>query len=217
MTSNDSIVNKIQNLLNKTVENGATEAEAQSALLLAQKLMAKYNVDLEKQIGSKEYNYSLEQTKVKANPRNNQLGLIIADSFAVKGILISNKWTFFGRQDNAKAAASAMSFVVKVMEAGMRRVCREHGLETSERGAAYYYNPYALGFTKGLKEAMDAQCKALAVVVPEDVKDKFAEKFPETRQYRSKGMKKCFQDLDAYFKGHQDGRQAMDKRSLQQG
>lgn len=214
--SNDSIINKIQNLLNKTVENGATEEEAQSALLLAQKLIAKYNIDLEQQIGSKEYTHSLEQTKVKANPRNNHLGNIIARSFAVKGILICNKWAFFGREDNAKAAASAMCFVVKVMEAGMRRICREHGLETSMSGAAYWYNPYALGFIEGLKEALDAQCTALCIVVPEDVKDKFSEKFPQTRQYRSKGMQ-YRHDQEAYSQGHQDGKSAMGKRSLTQG
>lgn len=216
MTDMNAIANKIQHLLNKTVENGATEAEAQAALLMAQKLMAKYNIELEQQTGSKDFKCSLEETKVKPNPRNNSLGNIIANSFAVKGIIYGGKWAFFGREANAKAAAEALKFIHKTLEAGIRRVCAEHGLKSSERGAAFYYNAYALGFINGLKEAMAAQTKALCVVVPEDVNNKFNEKFPKLNQYRGKGMQ-YHHDQDAYAQGQRDGRSAMDRRSLQQG
>lgn len=216
MTDMNKIAEKIQHLLNKTVENGASEAEAQSALLMAQKLMAKYNIELEQQTGSKDFKCSLEETKVKPNPRNNALGNIIANSFAVKGIIYGGKWAFFGREANAKAAAEALKFIHRTMEAGMRRICREHGLETTQKGAAYWYNPYALGFINGLKEAMAAQTTALAIVVPEDVNNKFNEKFPKLNQYRGKGMQ-YHHDRDAYAQGQRDGRSAMDKRSLPQG
>ena len=216
MTDMNAIANKIQHLLNKTVENGATEAEAQAALLMAQKLRAKYNIELEQQTGSKDFKCSLEETKVKPNPRNNSLGNIIANSFAVKGIIYGGKWAFFGREANAKAAAEALKFIHKTLEAGIRRVCADHGLKSSERGAAFYYNAYALGFINGLKEAMAAQTKALCVVVPEDVNNKFNEKFPKLNQYRGKGMQ-YHHDQDAYAQGQRDGRSAMDRRSLQQG
>jgi hypothetical protein len=216
MTDMNAIANKIQHLLNETVENGATEAEAQAALLMAQKLMAKYNIELEQQTGSKDFKCSLEETKVKPNPRNNSLGNIIANSFAVKGIIYDGKWAFFGREANAKAAAECLKFIHKTLEAGIRRVCADHGLKSSERGAAFYYNAYALGFINGLKEAMAAQTKALCVVVPEDVNNKFNEKFPKLNTYRGKGMQ-YHHDRDAYAQGQRDGRSAMDKRSLQQG
>lgn len=216
MTDMNAIANKIQHLLNKTVENGATEAEAQAALLMAQKLMAKYNIELEQQTGSKDFKCSLEETKVKPNPRNNALGNIIANSFAVKGIIYDGKWTFFGREANAKAAAECLKFIHRTMEAGIRRVCADHGLKSSERGAASYYNAYALGFIKGLQEAMAAQTKALCVVVPEDVNNKFNEKFPKLNQYHGKGMQ-YHHDQDEYAQGQRDGRSAMDRRSLQQG
>ena len=215
MTDMNAIVNKIQHLLNKTVENGATEEEARTALLMAQKMMAKYSVELEQETGSKGFQCSLEQTKVKANPRNNSLGNIIAESFAVKGILFDGRWAFFGREANAKAAASALVFIHKTLEAGIRRVCREHGLESSQRGAAQYYNAYAMGFIHGLKEAMAAQTKALCVVVPEDVNAKFNERFPVLNKYRGKGMQYTH-DREAYAQGHRDGRSAMDQRSLPQ-
>lgn len=187
MTDMNKIAEKIQHLLNKTVENGATEYEAKTALLMAQKLMAKYNIELEQQTGSKDFKCSLEETKVKPNPRNNALGNIIANSFAVKGIIYDGKWAFFGREANAKAAAEALKFIHKTLEAGIRRVCAEHGLKSSERGAAYYYNAYSLGFINGLKEAMAAQTTALAIVVPEDVNNKFNEKFPQAESVPGQG------------------------------
>ena len=113
-------------------------------------------------------------------------------------------------------SASALAFVRKTLEAGIRRVCADHGLKSSERGAAFYYNAYSMGFINGLKEAMAAQTKALCVVVPEDVNNKFNEKFPKLNQYRGKGMQ-YHHDQDAYAQGQRDGRSAMDRRSLQQG
>lgn len=41
----DNVKDKIEKLLKQTVENGATEAEATSSLLLARKLMLKYKID----------------------------------------------------------------------------------------------------------------------------------------------------------------------------
>lgn len=215
MTDMNKMAEKIQNLLNKTVENGASEAEAKNALLMAQKLMAKYNIELSQLSGDKELKYSLEQTKVRPNPRNNQLGNIIANSFAVKGILCSSRWCFFGREADAKAAAAALSYIIRVLEAGIRRICREHGIESSQRGAADVYNPYALGFIAGLRQAMAEQTKALCIVVPEDVKEKFGQRFTKTINYRGHGMKLSDFDYDAYNQGHNDGRSAMDKRSLE--
>ena len=40
-----NIKDKIEKLLRQTIENGATESEAQNALLLARKLMLKYKID----------------------------------------------------------------------------------------------------------------------------------------------------------------------------
>lgn len=45
--TNDSILRKIQALLNKTVENGATEAEASAAAAKAQDLLMQYNLSAE--------------------------------------------------------------------------------------------------------------------------------------------------------------------------
>ena len=212
------IADKIQNLLNKTVANGCTEGEAQAALLLAQKLMAQYNVDQAQLTGDATLRYSLETAKVRTNPRSKRVCSIIADSFACKAILQYQKngykICFFGREDNAKAAKSAMEYIHRVMERGMQAACRKYGYKsTTVAGASLVYNAYADGFIRGLKEAMDAQTTALAIVVPQDVKEELAKKFPNLRTGRASTMRKGnFQD--AFDQGITDGKVAMGKRSL---
>lgn len=218
MTDMNKIADKIQKLLN-LAGNNPNEEEAQAALLKAQKLMAQYNVDLESLgDGKKELKCSLELTKVKANPRDNQVQVIIANAFACKPIISCGRHLmFFGREDNAKAAKSCMEFIHKTMERGIRRICREYGLESSERGASAIYNGYAKGFIEGLRDTVGAQTVALAIVVPEDVKEAFAKKFPNVSQYKSKSTTWDPSYMNAYYQGKQDGRSAMNKRSLQEG
>lgn len=217
MTDMNKIADKIQKLLN-LAGNNPNEEEAQAALLKAQKLMAQYNVDLESIDSKKELKCSLELTKVKANPRDNQVQVIIANAFACKPIISCGRHLmFFGREDNAKAAKSCMEFIHKTMERGIRRVCREYGLESSERGASAIYNGYAKGFIEGLRDTVGAQTVALAVVVPEDVKEAFSKRFPSVSQYKGKGASWDPSYEDAYHQGKQDGRSAMDKRSLGKG
>ena len=210
----NKLADKIQHLLDKTVANGATEAEAKSALLMAQKLMAKYNIAEGDLSGTEEkITYSLEACKVKLNPRSKWMSGIIADSFGVRGIFFNNKIHFFGRSANAMAAKSALEFAHKVMERGMAKACQSHGLKSSQAGASLIYNAYAAGFLRGLKEALDAQTVALAVVVPEDVNQKFKERFPNTRT-ASINMRRGAYEAD-YQQGRTDGSQAMGRRSLE--
>lgn len=214
MTDLNKIADKIQKLLDKTVANGCTEGEAEAALLMAQKLMAKYNINQESLNGEEKISYSLEACKVRVNPRSKWMCMIIANSFAVKAILSGGRICYFGRSMNVTAAKSALEFAHKIMEQGMTKACRNHGIETSQSGASLIYNAYAQGFIQGLKEALDAQTVALTIVVPEDVKTEFAKRFPNLGKARSTHMKKGAY-TEEYMAGRQDGSQVMAKRSLE--
>ena len=141
--------------------------------------------------------------------------MIIASSFAVRAIISGNRICYFGYKTNVMAAKSALEFAHKIMEHGMTKACRKQGLEPSQAGASLIYNAYAKGFITALKEALDAQTVALAVVVPEDVNKAFAEKFPDARKGRSTTMKMGHNQQEAYMAGREDGSQVMDKRSLE--
>lgn len=213
MADMDKIIEKIQHLLDKTTTNGASEAEAKQALLLAQKLMAKYNIEQGALPSGEKITYNLEMCKVKLDPRSKRMSVIIADSFGCKAIITYGRIHFFGHSVNAISAKSALEFAYKVMEQGMRKVCREHGLSSARAGASLIYNAYASGFLHGLKEALDAQTVALAVVVPEDVKAAFAEKFPVLKESKAT-MKMDVNQVDAFFAGKTDGKSVMNRRSI---
>lgn len=216
MTDLNKIAEKIQHLLDKTVANGASEAEAQNALLLAQKLIVKYNVDMNKLNPGQKIECSLEISKIRDDSRVRRIAVILADSFACKCIIHRGYITFFGYKANAEAAATAMNYTKNVLEAGMRRECISQGFNnTHEKGASLVYNAYALGFIAGLKEAMDAQTVALAVVVPEEVNTAFKERFPVLGQKKSQSMKYGAGQQKAFKNGLYDGNNAMARRSLE--
>ena len=215
MTDLNKIADKIQHLLDKTVANGCSEGEAQTALLLAQKLMAKYNIEANELNQGEKVEYSFEPCKVKVNPRSKWMCMIMADSFAVRAIISGNRICYFGYKANVEAAKSALEFAHKVMERGMNKACQDQGLSgTSQAGASLIYNAYARGFLTALKEAMDAQTVALAVVVPDDVNKAFNEKFAHAKAGRKTSMKMGHDQWDAYQAGREDGKSVMDKRSL---
>ena len=56
----ENVKDKIEKLLRQTVENGATESEAHSALLLARKLMLKYKINEKDVINNHNDVYQLE-------------------------------------------------------------------------------------------------------------------------------------------------------------
>lgn len=207
-----AIADKIQKLL-ALAGNNPNENEAKAALLKAQELMAQYNLDMEGLHQEASIQYLLVETRVKAHTLDNALAGIIAGSFACKTIIVGGKLSVFGREDNAKAAASAFEFARRVMARGGNKATKDAGFTPGRTGAAHWYNSYCFGFLKGLKDAMDAQTVALAVVVPEDVKTEFDTRFSNRCAYKSTGLKAAY-GVAAFEAGRRDGSTVMNKRSL---
>lgn len=206
----NKIQDKIQKLLN-LAGNNPSEEEAKAALLKAQKLMAKYNLT---NVGAEgeEIEYGLEGCDVRAHARYNALAVVIANSFAVRTIIIGRKIHFFGRKENAAAAMEAFKFAIHVMRVKARHLAISKGMEPKTEGWAAFFTNYASGFVAGIKADMDAQCKALAIVVPEDVDKEFKNRFTNTKTYKNRAAKDA--DLDVWSTGYSDGKSTMAKRSL---
>lgn len=218
MTDMNKIADKIQKLLSLAGNNPSQE-EAQAALMKAQKLMADYNVSMsDLHPGEASFKCSLEIANVKANPRDNAIQWIISNAFACKPLIsVDRKLMFFGRADNAKAAKSCMEFTHKTLEHGIKKICRDYGMKSSEKGASAIYNGYAKGFIEGLSETVGKQTVALSIVVTKDVEDEYNKRFTSTRKYASKGYKYNPQYRTAYTQGKIDGSSVMDRRSLNAG
>lgn len=206
------LIEKLNKLLVITTENGATEAEAESALLKAQKLMHKYNIAMEKLGGEEKIEYSLEMMDhtIKASPRW-PLSSIIARSFACRAIQTRGKIAFLGHKMDAKAAIEAFKFAWQVMKTNGEALQRERKATTGDTHGVF--NTYAQGFLEGLKTRLDEQTTTLTIVVPPDVDDEFKNRFPTVVSKKS-SMSVNPIDVDAYVRGVKDGKSVMGKREL---
>lgn len=212
MTDMNKMLDKVQKLL-ALAGNNPSEEEAKAAAMKAQKLIAQYNLDLSSLSSEEKIEYKLLKAE---HPNNNgyrgRLAGIIAPNFRCKAIYIGTQVHFFGREGDVDTCVNVFNYLYKTMRTNgcrQERIARKEG--RSAHGVA---NCYWLGFMNGLRDELGAQSKALAIIVPEDVKDKFAEKFPKAGVNNHMGVRHTGYDKDAYESGYTDGRSSMKRREL---
>lgn len=211
MTDMNKMLEKVKKLL-ALAGNNPSEEEAQAAALKAQELIAQYNLDMSQDTGVK-INYKL----MEAIHSNNEgyrkpLCVVVAENFRCKAVMMGNKVNFFGREGDVEACVETFNYLYRVSHnIGLRleREARKSGKNT--HGVA---NSYWRGFISGLKDAMGAQSLALAIVVPEDVKENFTNRFPNLRKGTG-GMQNTGFNADAFRRGQEDGRNSMGRRQLE--
>lgn len=217
MSEMNNIVKKIQKLLALAdSKRNDSESEAQAALLKAQQLMAQYGVEMsEVDVDSKDpVSYSLETCQHKGNKGFRcQLAVIIARNFRCKTILMGNKQVaFFGHSDDAKIAKSAFEYAYHFAKKNGDKCVGEARRNCEE--TKNVFNSYVQGFLSGLRQKLDAQCQALVLVVPEDVKTEFNNQFPKLGVHHGGLTAKGSVNMNAYNQGVTDGRACMDSRTL---
>lgn len=213
MTDMNKMLDKVQKLL-ALAGNNPSEGEAKAAAMKAQKLIAQYNLDLSALSAEEVIQYKLLRAE---HPNNNgyrgSLASIIAPNFRCKAIYLGAQIHFFGREGDVDTCVSVFNYLYKTMRTNgcrQERIARKEG--RSAHGVA---NCYWSGFMKGLKDELGAQSKALAIIVPEDVKDKFGEKFPKVGVANRMGVRHTGYDKDAYDSGYNDGRSSMRQGALE--
>ena len=213
MPDTEKMVDKVRKLL-ALAGNNPEEGEAKTALMMANKLIAQYNLDLSEETGEK-----IEYVILSAKHSNNEgyrtlLASVIAPSFRCKVVLVGSIVHFFGRKQDAESCVEVFKYVSRVAHnIGLRleRKARQEGKNT--HGVA---NSYWRGFVAGINRELSEQCRALMVVVPEDVKDEFASRFEGCKPYRG-GMRRTGYDDNAYTQGVQDGQHSMRTRKEIEG
>ena len=212
MTDMNKMLDKVQKLL-ALAGNNPSEEEAKAAAMKAQKLIAQYNLDLSSLSSEEKIEYKLLKAE---HPNNNgyrgRLAAILAPNFRCKAIYLGTDVHFFGREGDVDTCVNVFNYLYKTMRTNgcrQERIARKEG--RSARGVA---NCYWSGFMNGLKDELGAQSKALAIIVPEDVKDTFTEKFPRAYVNNRMGVRHTGYDKDAYESGYTDGRSSMKKGAL---
>lgn len=172
----EKIIQKIQKLLNLSNNSAATDAEALAAMQMAQKLMATYNIEASNlaEIEAAQENVITVKCEHKWDAGyRKSLASVMAENYRCKCYMYGSSVMFMGNENDAKIAKSAFEFAYKfIMRRGNQEADRVRNQGYSAKGV---FNSYAWGFIQGLKEVLEAQSRALMIVVPENVKNAFNE------------------------------------------
>lgn len=216
----EEYIEKIRGLLAIANDSRADANEAINAAAHAQKLMAKYDIDIEAveatdDIELKEISeemVDLSDIGHVSTSWKSRLAVIIANNFRCKVYFMgSKKIVFYGHSTDAKVASSVFSFLFATGTKLGIKECRKTAKEGKPtRGVA---TTYLVGFCKGIEDVLNEQCKALMIITSPEVEEGWKEK---SKNMRLKNTKlNCSNDASHYEQGRVDGRLAMTSRSIE--
>lgn len=212
----DKIAAKLQKCLT-LAEQGATDGEKQAAAMAAQRLMNEYNLTIDDLPGEKKREVVLVTCQYKQKrrqPYQVKLAHVVTDNFRCKVLITSwdKSIQFFGFSEDANAAKAVFEFLYHEIYRGVDKVARELAKNNVPRNGEC--RSYTHGFIKGLKDQFDAQCLALMVIVPEEVKEQFTADYGKAKKSRA-GRQHSATDVHYYEQGRVDGTSAMRNRELE--
>ena len=212
-----NIISKIEKLL-ALAGNNPSEAEAQVAMLKAQKLMAEYNLDMaqfkdqpqEKKEAVTEYFKGYHNTGWAIS-----LAKVICDNFRCNLLRASGYGlVFVGLKEDVAICKAVFSFAAKTLDKNMmklRRQYRKQGLPTDGISG-----DYAAGFVAGLKAKYQEQVEknnwGLVLVKDAMVEQKAQEiRNPKAKARSGKKLNRSG-DMGLYTKGYLDGKSLGDNQ-----
>lgn len=212
--SKEDILRKIKDLLalsDKSRNN--SDEEAQAALLMAQKLMAKYDISAEEVDGEEQEQYSHEICEHKWDYAYRiPLAHILSENFRCMVYSHGKKVVFMGHPSDAKICKATFEFAYQyIMRQGSALYNKKYSMGYPTKGV---FNSYAHGFLTGLKAAFDVQCKALAIVTPPDVIDKFNDISKDWGTKKTKNIGDDVTDMGAWKEGQRDGKSFMERKQI---
>lgn len=205
----NEIVNKIKRLLALSSSDNTHEAE--SAMLKAQELLAKYNLQLSEIEAYKEQNVKEDITEItftKAKWKG-RLAKVIASNFKCEmyyKTYRSHKVTFLGLEEDVAICKIMTEYAIDCIKKESGKIARAY--REKGRSAKGVENDFALGFIEGLRSKFEEQKQkneewGLVLVVPKEVQDAYND-----IQFTGKGVKPpAYQGLeDVYFSGYYEGK-----------
>ena len=205
----EQLMNKVNKLL-ALAGNNPSQQEANAAYTKAQKLIAEYNLNMDEFEDKKEEIVMMPATHSNNEGYRIHLSVIIGKNFRCKPIMCGNTVNFVGYKTDVEVCIQVFNHAYKVSHnAGLRleRQYRKQGLST--KGVA---NSYWRGFMAGIKEVLDEQCRALMIVVPDEVNKRVDEM--SGGKYKG-GMRQTGFNSSSYAEGKADGRAHMRSREIE--
>lgn len=221
---NEKIMNKIMNLLNVTAEHGATEHEAIVAGLMVQRLMKKYKIS-EIVDPTKPKEVIRNDIKIKTKTWVSSLAGVIGDNFCCKVIrtrtinVITRKpeyiIKFYGYEQDVKVATKMFNTLCKIVDIG---IVKQKALAKRKYGTSKgVQNAYASSFIRAVNKALSEQCRALQLVISDQVVAKVNEMYPDIKDAEVRFKIEYYSEAaisDARKQGEIDGREATERRKL---
>ena len=204
----EQLMNKVNKLL-ALAGNNPSQQEANAAYTKAQKLIAEYNLNMDEFEDKKEEIVMMPATHSNNEGYRTHLSIIIGKNFRCRPMMCGNIVNFVGYKTDVEVCIQVFNHAYKVSHnAGLRleRQYRKQGLST--KGVA---NSYWRGFMDGIKEVLDEQCRALMIIVPDEV-NKHADEMSGGR-YKG-GMRQTGFNSSSYNEGKSDGRAHMRSREI---
>lgn len=221
MSKEEAVVEKIRKLLALADESrNNSEEEAIRAAMKAQSLMAKYDIDI-KQVrdADKECQEMLRRDiGFKKNSGYNikwrfRLAKIIANNFRVKTFMTNGDGiAFYGHKTDVEIAESVFNFIFATgnrLSVKYYYQCQKEGKQT--KGVI---NEWLIGFCQGLKDELEKQCVALALVIAPDVEESYAVMSKDFVTSNRTIGSRSFSD-EAFNAGRTEGRYAVKSRQLE--
>ncbi len=215
--NNEKINSKIRALLAKTVENGATEAEAKEAMAKAFKLMSEHNLSNNDLSEKKYISKNVEYKTSYGNPR--WIGLllkIVAEHNQVWRLLghSQGSYTLFGTPENIAITEQFVDYAYNCAITYGKPKFKQQGLDRYN-----FWTSYGIGFANGVEtlfEKISDEVGSTAIVLAglKIVKQNYPE---PTRKVKSRSIGL---HSDAFTNGVKDGkkiRKAVEKNHSQNG
>lgn len=212
----EKIIEKIKNLFD-LAGNNPNENEAMAAALKAQELMAKYNINAS-QINTESADNEIFHARFEDSSKHEmkkwkaRLCQVIARNFCCEVYFSGSAVVFYGYKKDAEIALETFGFLYK---AGNKLAVKYYNKCKKEfKDTKGVMNTYLAGFVKGIQEELGKQCTALMIVTPKEVKDSFTEMSAEWK-HKNVHLKINGVHDEAYAKGKQDGKDAIESKTLE--
>ena len=203
--TNKETVDKVKKLLALANDTAATEEEAKTAMLMAQKLMAKEDID-EDDLGEDEKQRMVMRSVFV--PKNPQWCLILADVIAKNFKCEAFQFGtapgvhFLGYEGDVEVCVQVFEYARKICNRFACREVRKYEKWGENTNGVYY--SYCMGFMVGVKSALDRQCKALMIITPPEIKQQL-QKWGSVDKKVGRDNDKINKNIGSYMNGVVEG------------
>lgn len=211
----EEVIRKVQKLLALADQSrNPSEAEAIAASMQAQKLLAKYNLEIA-DITGEEKKEEIEQVIADVGTGNKwkyTLANAIADSYCCKCYYHGAEMiVFYGYQSDVLIARRVFMYLFKVGNSLATKYVKARR-DNGEYRTQGLYNSFCSGFCAGVRSELQKNCTALMLVTPQAVIESF-DKYSES--FKKVDHRIDMNDWDAYSTGEVEGKRALNAQYIE--